>query len=402
MGELKTGRNLYCAIGKETTFGTAVDPTAMLKVTNATIDQNVDILESRTRTGYRATAPGAKVGVTVAGSIESEGDPENLGWYLKGVMGSEVAAQVGATAEYTHTYSVLNSGNLPSFTIETGLGDYRARRFGGIKFNSLALAVEPKNYVTASVELNGKAEVDTVLTFADTDVDTTDNEIDITGHGLSDGDTVRLIEQTGITPPAPLAYGVTYYVVGSATDLFSLSLTSGGAEIDLTDGGSVGNHYIQPWTIIAPSAIRAFTFNDAQIELDDAAFGEVRSANLTLTNNLNTEDYRLNDAGAIASLVGNQFTVEGELSVVFNPASWALVEKYNALTRIKVELNFVSDVVVGSGVYKLLLTIPTAEITAAPIGTEEDGMLVAVSIRGVSASGAPISAVLHNARTTAY
>lgn len=63
------------------------------------------------------------------------------------------------------------------------------------------------------------------------------NTIICPAHGWADGDTITFYSAT---PPAPLAVGTVYYVVGSATNTFQVSATTGGAAIDLTDYGSGG------------------------------------------------------------------------------------------------------------------------------------------------------------------
>lgn len=65
-------------------------------------------------------------------------------------------------------------------------------------------------------------------------VDVTDNEIDTSSHGLTAGDMVAFVNGT---PPAPLVEGRIYFMIDAGTpsaNAFSLALTAGGAEIDIT------------------------------------------------------------------------------------------------------------------------------------------------------------------------
>lgn len=55
--------------------------------------------------------------------------------------------------------------------------------------------------------------------------------VTINGHGLSDGDRIRIIAIAG---GAGLAAGTSYFVVNSTTNTFKLSATAGGAAIDIT------------------------------------------------------------------------------------------------------------------------------------------------------------------------
>lgn len=62
--------------------------------------------------------------------------------------------------------------------------------------------------------------------------------ITLTAHGLVNTNQVKLTT-TGVLP-APLAENQIYYIVSATTDTFKLSLTSGGAAIDLLDAGDSG------------------------------------------------------------------------------------------------------------------------------------------------------------------
>ncbi len=64
-----------------------------------------------------------------------------------------------------------------------------------------------------------------------------------TAHGYSNGDRVNA-RVTGGELPAPLSRTTLYYVVSAAADTLSLSLTSGGAAITMTDAGS-GAHTLR-------------------------------------------------------------------------------------------------------------------------------------------------------------
>jgi hypothetical protein len=61
--------------------------------------------------------------------------------------------------------------------------------------------------------------------------------ITLAAHGRVDGDIIGYAPGGGVLP-APLAAGVAYYVVGATTNTYQVSLTAGGAPIDLTDAGT--------------------------------------------------------------------------------------------------------------------------------------------------------------------
>ena len=70
----------------------------------------------------------------------------------------------------------------------------------------------------------------------------TDDKLDATGHGLSDTDRVMFIS-SGADLPAGLDSETVYYVVNKTTNDFEVSLTSGGAAVDITDDGT-GTHSV--------------------------------------------------------------------------------------------------------------------------------------------------------------
>lgn len=59
-------------------------------------------------------------------------------------------------------------------------------------------------------------------------------------HGRADNSTIEFTNSGGALP-AGLSAGTTYYVINAATDTFKVSLTLGGAAVDITDAGT-GTH----------------------------------------------------------------------------------------------------------------------------------------------------------------
>ena len=97
-------------------------------------------------------------------------------------------------------------------------------------------------------------------------VDTTDNELDAVGHGLVDNDRVLFGDDAA---PVGLEEGKIYYVVGSTVDLFSLSETEGGAEIDLTGdaGGDCKVYPVTAITTVSGCTENALTINNDIVDV---------------------------------------------------------------------------------------------------------------------------------------
>ncbi len=64
------------------------------------------------------------------------------------------------------------------------------------------------------------------------------NKINLTAHGLSNGDRVKFRASSNGSVPGGLAEGTLYYVVGAAANDFQVSTTSGGSAIDITTTGT--------------------------------------------------------------------------------------------------------------------------------------------------------------------
>lgn len=67
-------------------------------------------------------------------------------------------------------------------------------------------------------------------------VDPTTDTFTSASHGLANGTIVEVESENG-TLPAPLADNTPYYIISTATNTFQLSLTSGGAAINITTTG---------------------------------------------------------------------------------------------------------------------------------------------------------------------
>lgn len=73
--------------------------------------------------------------------------------------------------------------------------------------------------------------------FACDATDVTNNTITSAAHGLANTNRVMVYNVFAESLPAGLVEGTIYYVVGAATDTFQVSLTSGGAAVDITGIG---------------------------------------------------------------------------------------------------------------------------------------------------------------------
>lgn len=75
------------------------------------------------------------------------------------------------------------------------------------------------------------------------------------GHGMANGDRVMLFNVFAESLPTGLTEGTIYFVVGSATDSFQVSLTSGGAAVDITGTGECFWQRVVPETFASQGQI---------------------------------------------------------------------------------------------------------------------------------------------------
>lgn len=92
--------------------------------------------------------------------------------------------------------------------------------------------------------LKGFASVDTTLT---------NDQLLAPGHGMSDTDRVMVFNNFGGTIATGLTEGTVYFVVNSAANTFKVSLTSGGAAVDIT---ALGNGTVY-WQRVVPEVFAA-------------------------------------------------------------------------------------------------------------------------------------------------
>jgi hypothetical protein len=85
--------------------------------------------------------------------------------------------------------------------------------------------------------------------------DVTANSITASAHGYVNTDRVMAFNVFAESLPAGLTEGTLYFVVGATTDTFQVSLTSGGAAVDITGIGELFHQKVVPETFAAQGQI---------------------------------------------------------------------------------------------------------------------------------------------------
>jgi hypothetical protein len=195
---------------------------------NAALDALDESASQITHIGiHTLTDPGT--GVTVLGAEATGGSPAY----------SRVAAVWGAAASGLKSNSGALTWDVPAGTygfftfwnaITGNTTNYRGYApFGGT----------PRSFATADA------------------ADVTANTITSAAHGLVNTDRVMVFNVFAEALPAGLTEGTIYFAVGVTTDTFQLSLTSGGAAVDITGIGELFFQKVIPETFGAQGQITA-------------------------------------------------------------------------------------------------------------------------------------------------
>lgn len=167
---------------------------------------------------------------------------------LDPVMGD--AGFLGGYSYSTNLYSALIEDSTVTFTNATEKVNLTGHGFldgDAVIFNTTGtlpaeLAVGTVYYVIAKATNDFQLTLTPICTATAVTFDTTDDEVDLTAHGLSVGMKVKFAT-TG-TLPTGLTAGTTYYVQSvTNANSFKVSATAGGTAIDLT-GTPSGTHTV--------------------------------------------------------------------------------------------------------------------------------------------------------------
>jgi len=142
----------FLGIAKETTAGTPVASTAFIPVTGITPKDNLSLLDDK---GYRGSLVDVydQIAGVLSGSLDFDGDvfPDTIGYPLAAILPDLVTS--GASAPYTHVFSVLNTGGgqPTSYTLND---NYVAgnRQYPGARFSELGFKFTADGLLTYSAK----------------------------------------------------------------------------------------------------------------------------------------------------------------------------------------------------------------------------------------------------------
>lgn len=153
----------------------------------------------------------------------------------------------GVAAVATHVSALSDLGTTESSTNRVAVSWNAAS--GGVRDNTAQLSI-PMGAGTSAVAVAihsaltvgtqyGWFQIGSTLRGAGTVVTAAGDAISSNGHGLANTNRVFVRPVAGEALPSGLSAATLYFVVGATTDTFQLSLTSGGAAVDITALGDV-------------------------------------------------------------------------------------------------------------------------------------------------------------------
>ena len=135
------GHRSYLQIGKETTYGTAVAPTARFEIVSATIPPQVGIIQDASLNQAPARRAIYQGGLLYKGTFVVRVNYEGLEELFRAVFGATgYAGSVYSSPLNQHTYK--ESSILPSYTVELSIGDIptgKVARYVGAKLTDLTI-----------------------------------------------------------------------------------------------------------------------------------------------------------------------------------------------------------------------------------------------------------------------
>lgn len=159
------GRLIQVGIGKETSRGIAVPPTFWLNKVNVTIDDKPVIVTDESTIGRIEDSIGGKIVLEGAeGEISGKVFDKSFGLFLLAALGSVSSnTKSGESGVYEHTFSVLNSAQHPSLTIECKNPNEQLA-FALAMLDSLEIRAEIEKFVEYTATFKSKKGVSSSTT----------------------------------------------------------------------------------------------------------------------------------------------------------------------------------------------------------------------------------------------
>ncbi len=163
-------RRFNIGVGKETTRGTLIAPTAWLKPNSENVEDKVEVQVSERAFGRIEDSEDQQITKKFAeGSISGEIMDTSIGLFLLGAIGEVASVESADTGVYDHTFSLLQSSQHPSLSVEVKRGDNEQLGYANCVVSSLKIDAVLNDYVKYEVAIRGKKGVSASATPAYTE-----------------------------------------------------------------------------------------------------------------------------------------------------------------------------------------------------------------------------------------
>lgn len=143
----------YVGYGIESSEGVAVAPTIFLPVSSFSFEDTNDYLIPSQIRGTRDRYVLMAAPYMTSGSMDMELVPNGIGPLLKSAFAGTAVSSAYGGGGYQHVFTPGNTS--PTFTFESSAADILVMRYGGIRVNTLEIAANFGEIVTASWGLEG-------------------------------------------------------------------------------------------------------------------------------------------------------------------------------------------------------------------------------------------------------
>lgn len=151
------GNSVIFTIGKETTYGTPVNPDKRFEVSSESFKYVANKTEEGLLTGRIGGGMVETMSVKADGSFSTLAKPESVGYFLKGVLGSETFDE--ETSKHTFTpIGNRESDLLPSYTFTIDRGLQKAFAYSGVVFDSVSFSASAEDRLKLDLTCIGQKE----------------------------------------------------------------------------------------------------------------------------------------------------------------------------------------------------------------------------------------------------
>jgi len=150
-------RKFNIGIGKESVRGTKVAPAIWLKPTSEDFNDQAEVVATERSMGIIEDSDDQVVVKKFAsGVIAGELFDQSFGYFLLGALGQVASVESADSGVYNHTFTVLQSAQHPSLTLEIKRGDIEQKAYPNAVIENLKISSAVNQYVMFEADVRAK------------------------------------------------------------------------------------------------------------------------------------------------------------------------------------------------------------------------------------------------------